>query len=93
LLCDCNNSFANEDGECIKCGEEGSRYVDGIKSKILNIIKDKTSFKFNQKLEKAIILKFVESELYDKLLEDAEENEEFNEIGRTLTDHVYDNYL
>lgn len=93
LMCDCNDSFVNEVGECIKCEEEGSRYVDGITSKILNIVQDKTSFRFNQKLEKAIILRFIESDLYDKLLEDAEENENFNEIGETLTDHVYDNYL
>jgi hypothetical protein len=93
LLCDCSDSFANEAGECIKCGEEGSRYVDGISSKILNIIKDKTSFKFNKKLEKEMISKFIESDLYHKLLEVAEENESFNEVGRTLTDHVYDNYL
>lgn len=93
LMCYCNDSFVNEDGKCIKCGEEGSRYVDGIKSKILNIVKDETSFRFNSKLEKAIILRFIKSDLYDKLLEDAETNEKFNEVGRTLVDHVYDNHL
>lgn len=93
LMCYCNNSFVNEDGKCIKCGEEGSRYVDGVNSKILNIVKDETSFRFNRKLEKTIILRFIKSDLYDKLLVDAEEDEKFNEVGRTLVDHVYDNHL
>lgn len=93
LMCYCNNSFVNEDGKCIKCGEEGSRYVDGVNSKILNIVKDETSFRFNRKLEKVIILRFIKSDLYDKLLVDAEEDEKFNEVGRTLVDHVYDNHL
>lgn len=93
LLCNCRNSSTNENGECIKCGEEGSRYVDGIESKIIKIVKNKTSFKFNKELEKAIISKFIESDLYNKLLDDADENMEFNEIGNTLRDHVYDNYL
>ena len=61
--------------------------------KILNIVKDETSFRFNRKLEKVIILRFIKSDLYDKLLVDAEEDEKFNEVGRTLVDHVYDNHL